>query len=607
MRRIHWISSGILIALLLALIGGLVWTRDSGPPAGLAARLQKKGKKVAQPARKERTVDTSLLLAARKLGSQAGSAEEQELARQAERLASHELTQSFTMALKRTAEAPTARTPEMKELAALKARAEEAVEADQRRIKELERRLAKAPEEQRQTLEDQIEVAKAQLELDRDERDSAREDLDQAGGDSQARIKRLKEAYDAMDREPSTIGQASASLVARGTTGSLLNRLRLWRFQKEKTEQLARARQDLQGRAQRLIAWRDKLAQRIKDESAQRSEARHSASGFGQGDSGSGKRATLDTLKQFMARQQVLSSANKRIQDLQALDEVYDSWGQLATTYRRGAAHLLLKGLLNVLIVLMVVFLLHRAVERLFRGLAKEKLRATTMQSVIKFLILLLGLLVIVLMTTGLPAQTATLLGLLGAGLTLALRNFIVAFFGWFVLMGKNGVRVGDWVEINGVGGEVVELGLLRTILMETGSWNELGHPTGRKVAFVNSYAVEGHFFNFSTTGQWMWDELQLVIPLGTNPYPIIEGVQKLVAEKTEANTREAEAEWQKATTRYRVRTFSAVPGINVTPSALGVEVRVRYITRAYERHSTRKALSEAVLALMHGRSQADS
>jgi small-conductance mechanosensitive channel len=212
---------------------------------------------------------------------------------------------------------------------------------------------------------------------------------------------------------------------------------------------------------------------------------------------------------------------------------------------------------------------------------------------------------VILFVIFGMPSQTTTILGLAGAGLTVAMKDFIVAFFGWFVLMGKNGIRVGDWVEINGVGGEVVEVGLLKTVLLETGSWTDSGHPTGRRVSFVNSFAIEGHFFNFSTSGQWMWDELRVLIPAAQDPYPVIDGIQKLVENETQANAKSAEEEWQRATTRYRVQAFSAVPGINVVPTGGGIEVRVRYITRAYERHETRKRLYEAVVELMHGKREA--
>ena len=87
----------------------------------------------------------------------------------------------------------------------------------------------------------------------------------------------------------------------------------------------------------------------------------------------------------------------------------------------------------------------------------------------------------------------------LPAVLLVALKDFIVGFFGWLVLMGRNGIRLGDWVEINGVSGEVTELGMFHTVLLETGNWSDAGHPTGRRVTFTNSFAIERHYFNFWT------------------------------------------------------------------------------------------------------------
>ena len=121
-------------------------------------------------------------------------------------------------------------------------------------------------------------------------------------------------------------------------------------------------------------------------------------------------------------------------------------------------------------------------------------------------------------MLFGTPNQLSTIIGLATAGLTVVLKDFIVAFFGWFTLMGKNGIRVGDWVEINGVSGEVIEIGVLKTVLLELGNWTDTGHPTGRQVAFSNSFAMEGHYFNFSTAGQWLWDELEVTLPAGGDP-----------------------------------------------------------------------------------------
>jgi small-conductance mechanosensitive channel len=165
--------------------------------------------------------------------------------------------------------------------------------------------------------------------------------------------------------------------------------------------------------------------------------------------------------------------------------------------------------------------------------------------------------------------------------------------------MGRNGVRVGDWVEINGVSGEVAEIGLLRTVLLEAGNWTDSGHPTGRQVAFVNSYAVEGHYFNFSTSGQWLWDEVRFLLPADENPYGVFEEIQAIVAKETEDNSRLAEQEWQRITHRYGVSSPSVSPAINVRSTSGGVEVTVRYITRANQRSEMRSRLNHAIVLLL--------
>jgi small-conductance mechanosensitive channel len=218
-----------------------------------------------------------------------------------------------------------------------------------------------------------------------------------------------------------------------------------------------------------------------------------------------------------------------------------------------------------------------------------------TLHTVARVAVQIVAVLLILLVIFGPPTQLGTILGLAGAGLTVALKDFIVGFLGWFVLMGKNGIRLGDWVEINGVTGEVVELGMFRTVLLEIGNWTDSGHPTGRRVTFTNSFAIEGHYFNFSTSGQWLWDELQVILPTGQDPYPIADAIQKKVLEATSEGARQAEEEWKSAA-HSRVGTLSMAPAINVKPVIGGVELVVRYITRANERYQLRAKLYQTAV-----------
>jgi small-conductance mechanosensitive channel len=183
-----------------------------------------------------------------------------------------------------------------------------------------------------------------------------------------------------------------------------------------------------------------------------------------------------------------------------------------------------------------------------------------------------------------------------------ALKDFLVAFVGWYVLMGKNGIRLGDWVEINGVSGEVVDLGMFHTVLLETGNWTDAGHPTGRRVTFTNSFAIEGHYFNFSTSGQWLWDELSVTVPFDRDSGRIAQAIEKEVADATADNARQAEQEWRRAARGQRGSGISAVPGVAVRPAGggvAGVEIAVRYVTRASERYALRARLYQTVVGLL--------
>jgi small-conductance mechanosensitive channel len=262
----------------------------------------------------------------------------------------------------------------------------------------------------------------------------------------------------------------------------------------------------------------------------------------------------------------------------------------------------MIQSALWILLIVLLVYLADRVIDHVFAEKVAERTRLHTLRAVIRFAVQAVGVLLILFVIFGAPQQTTTFLGLATAGITVAMKDFIVAFFGWFVLMGKNGLRVGDWVEINGVAGEVVEINLLRTVLLETGNWTDTGHPTGRKVAFVNSYAIEGHFFNFTTSGQWMWDELQITVPPNQDPYPLLDAIQKTVAKETETTAGAAEEEWKNAASHYKVRSVSAAPTVNLRPTSAGVEVHVRYIARAQERSAIRARLNQALVELLHHR-----
>lgn len=307
----------------------------------------------------------------------------------------------------------------------------------------------------------------------------------------------------------------------------------------------------------------------------------------------------VNATKHRAAAQKMLSNFDKRIENEKALDDVYGKWSEVVSGEQRSVVHAALRGLLLILVIAILGLFVDGWMEHLLGKVSMDRRQVGTVRAVTRFTLQVVGVLLILLVIFGPPSQLGTVLGLAGAGLTVALKDFIVSFFGWFVLMGKDGIRLGDWVEINGVTGEVVQLGIFQTVLLETGNWTDSGHPTGRRVTFTNSFAIEGHYFNFSTSGQWLWDELQVVLPAGHSPYPMVEAIQKTVVETTAEGARQAEQEWRRAAKSRDLNELTAAPTINVKPVVGGTQISIRYITRASERSQLRAKLNHAAVDLL--------
>jgi small-conductance mechanosensitive channel len=368
--------------------------------------------------------------------------------------------------------------------------------------------------------------------------------------------------------------------------------------------QLWRAKQDAESSAVTFTTKRDALAPKIatktpEDPGTIGGEGTTPAAADSAGSTRGASTDLVNATKRRSAAVKALTNFEERIEDQKSLAGTYGKWREVVIARQRSAIHRGLSGAAVVVTILLIGIFFDSWLKRLLDRVRLDPRQADTLHAVISAGLQIIALGLVLLVIFGPPSQLGTILGLAGAGLTVALKDFIVSFFGWFVLMGRNGIRLGDWVEINGVTGEVVELGMFHTVLLETGNWTDSGHPTGRRVTFTNSFAIEGHYFNFSTSGQWLWDELTLVLASSQNPYPIVEAIQKTVLEATADSAGQAEKEWQHAAHSRNMRALSAAPAINVKPVSGGVEIAVRYITRANERYQLRSKLYQAAMSLI--------
>ena len=573
MKRYLSLPVLLVLILLLASLAGIYLLQDSGP---INAKRQASSAVIP--------VDEKIYSSSRRLAQLADTAEEQTLAREAMRLADRELDRAFASSTREAVVKTPPANNAIKELQATIAAIRDQIAADQKQFDKLTK--------SGRTDEDsagQLDLAKAQLALHQDELEDARTDLAQAGGDRKSLLDRALEEHESTQRVPVPMRSLAGPVPT-----SMWGQIAWWLGLNARTLDVEAARNQVAATDNQLIREHATLEALTRKQSVPVTVDPSTADADANVED---TLAMIARLNRLSDQRKTLTELDKRGQDLKLLGDVYHRWLGVINARQRDILRQMLRSLALLLLVILAALLANRIV-RIYLATkhdSRNHHQALTLSRAIVFAIAL-GLCAVIFF--GPPTEVSTLIGFTTAGLTVALKDFIAAIFGWFALIGKNGVHIGDWVEIEGIGGEVVDIGLFRTELLELGNWTNTGRPTGRRVSFMNTYAIEHHYFNFSTTGQWLWDDLQMTLPNTEQAYEDARKVLEIVEAETRADCEAAEKDWTAARSKHRTKEsqpFTARPTVDLRPSVNGLEVYVRYVTRAPQRYETKSRLFEAV------------
>ncbi len=267
------------------------------------------------------------------------------------------------------------------------------------------------------------------------------------------------------------------------------------------------------------------------------------------------------------------------------------------------------KLLLTVLLVLvlMVVRWLARGASRLVRrGIGGESSRFWTRQAInLGFaLLLLLGFLSIWFDD---PTRLATGIGLLTAGLAFALQKVITAVAGYFVILRGDTFSVGDRISMGGVRGDVIQLGFVKTTIMEMGQppsvqtaepamWVKSRQYTGRVVTVTNDKVFDEAIYNYTRDFPYLWEEFTLPIAYADDRHRA-EEILLAAAERHGVQRDEVPVEALEAMQRkYFVRDVDLEPQVFWRITDNWLELTVRFLTGVYGVRGLKDAMAREVL-----------
>ena len=526
--------------------------------------------------------------------------DESSVAQDAFRLGDKEMDLAFADAVRATSRQVRNITPAVRAIEARLEEANRSLAVDQQHVMELAHVESTATATAKGAISDRLALARARAELDQDEVDDASQDLLRAGGDAQGSVQAIIDEHQAASK---VADSTHITTVPLPTPHGFVGHLEAWWSLHQKALQLAAARADADAAAQAFARRHDALEEGAAHDTS-------STAGLDAADAApaptTGAGVAHDSSAQLLritqrkgAEQKARGRLDQHVANQRELSAVYARWIQIIRDQQRASVNHLLRAVGIILLIALVGVLIDRYIEHLLRTISTDRRRTQTLCMVVRVALQVLGVLLVLLVVFGRPSNLGTVLGLAGAGLTVAMKDFIVSFFGWFVLLGKDGVGIGDLIEINGVTGEVLELGMFHTVLLETGNWTDSGHPTGRRVTFTNSFAIEGHYFNFTTSGQWLWDEVRIVVPAGRDPYPVLDALQTHVDAENAASAERAQRDMKRGSGAPRLGALGAAPALSIKPIVGGIELTVRYLTHMRERAERRSSLYHIAIGLL--------
>jgi len=217
-------------------------------------------------------------------------------------------------------------------------------------------------------------------------------------------------------------------------------------------------------------------------------------------------------------------------------------------------------------------------------------------KKIISFVSYAFILILIIITFTGKVQYFTVSIGLISAGIAFTLQEVILSTAGWFAIFSANIYKPGDRIEMNGVKGDVIDIGVTKTTLMEIGNWVSGDNYSGRIVQISNSFIFKGNVHNYSTDFPFVWDEIILPIRYGSD-IVLTKEIILNEAQKSLANYAEfAKEHWQHMVQKYMIEDAIITPTLNMKLTDNWIEFNLRYIVDYKKRRSTKDRLYTRLL-----------
>ncbi len=250
----------------------------------------------------------------------------------------------------------------------------------------------------------------------------------------------------------------------------------------------------------------------------------------------------------------------------------------------------------QTLCIAVLYFIGRRALRRTIDRRVDEAGRRYILSKTAHYAAGVVALLIIAKIWLADQVHIATYLGILSAGLAVALQDPISDLAGWLFILVRQPFQVGDRIQIGPISGDVVDVGLFTFSMLEIGGWVDGEQSTGRLVHLPNGRVFKEALANYTAGFEYIWHEMPVMITFESDWRRARVLLQAIADEHSEQVSDKVQRQLQRMTTRYMVTYTHLTPIVWVSVADSGVVLTIRTLCRPRQRRGTSHAIWEAIL-----------
>lgn len=260
----------------------------------------------------------------------------------------------------------------------------------------------------------------------------------------------------------------------------------------------------------------------------------------------------------------------------------------------------ILQKLLAVLIGAFIVFAFSGFVKNIIPRYVKETNSRYRTRKFINYVSYFLVIILIMVIYSSQLSGLTVFLGVAGAGIAFALQEVIASIAGFIAINFSNFYKVGDRVMLGGIKGDVVDIGILRTSMMQIGDWVNGDLYNGKIVRVANSFIFKEPVYNYSGDFPFLWDEITIPIKTHCDYQYAREGFMNILHQVQGSFANDAEIHWKMMTEKLMIEKAQVAPMVTMAFDENWITFTLRYVVDFKKRRSTKDSIFTQALEFIN-------